>query len=195
MAILLLVGMPVRADSIDAIERSLDAFHDAAARADFAAYSGLMTRDVVFLGTDATERWQGEGFRSFAKPYFDEGRGWTYLPQERHIDLMPSKKTAFFDELLSHERLGTCRGSGVMILDGAQWKVAQYNLSVPIPNDLVDGVAQQIVASEQEISELSSEADTSNDSAVESKTVTEAPPATSNKCQRKRHKTNTKAGC
>ncbi|MEP4484425.1 MAG: nuclear transport factor 2 family protein [Halioglobus sp.] len=195
MAILLLAGMPVRADSIDAIGRSLDAFHDAAARADFAAYSGLMTREVVFLGTDATERWQGDSFRTFAKPYFDEGRGWTYLPQERHIDLMPNEKTAFFDELLSHERLGTCRGSGVMILDGGQWKVAQYNLSVPIPNDLVDGVAQQIVASEREMSGLSNEAGSTNDSAVDGETASESPPTTSNKCQRKRHKTNSKAGC
>ena len=195
MTALLFAGMPARADSVGAIERALDAFHDAAARADFATYSSLMTQDVVFLGTDATERWQGDSFRTFAKPYFDEGRGWTYLPQERRIDLMTNQKTAFFDELLSHERLGTCRGSGVMILDGGQWKVAQYNLSVPIPNDLVDGVAQQIVASEQGISGLSGAADTSTELSVESDSASETSPTTPNKCQRKRHKTNAKAGC
>jgi hypothetical protein len=29
---------------------------------------------------------------------------------------------------------------------GGQWKIAQYNLSVPIPNALVDGIVKQIGA-------------------------------------------------
>jgi len=180
---------------VDAIEQALDAFHDAAARSDFSAYSGLMTREVVFLGTDATERWQGDVFRAFARPYFDEGKGWTYLPQERHVDVMPGDKTALFDELLSHSRLGTCRGSGVMVLDGTQWKVAQYNLSVPIPNALVEGVAQDIVASEQGQLGLSSGAETSTDAAQMEEDVSETSKPKSSACLRKRHKTNTKAGC
>ena len=189
---LLLIGVPAHAEPVDAIEHALDAFHNAAARADFNAYSDLMTRDVVFLGTDATERWQGDAFRAFARPYFDEGKGWTYLPQERHVDLMPDGETAVFDELLSHARLGTCRGSGVMILEGAQWKVAQYNLSVPIPNALVEGVAQQIVALEQG---PPAEADTSADAAQIEEDVAETSQPKSGECRRKRHKTNTKAGC
>ena len=27
------------------------------------------------------------------------------------------------------------RGSGVLVLEKGKWKVSQYNLSVPIPND------------------------------------------------------------
>ena len=189
---LLLIGVPAHAEPVDAIEQALDAFHNAAARADFNAYSDLMTREVVFLGTDATERWQGDAFRAFARPYFDEGKGWTYLPQERRVDLMPGGETALFDELLSHARLGTCRGSGVMILEGTQWKVAQYNLSVPIPNALVEGVAQQIVALEQG---PPAEADTSADAAQIEEDVAETSQPKSGECRRKRHKTNTKAGC
>lgn len=189
---LLLAGTPAHADPVEAVEQALDAFHDAAARADFNAYSGLMTREVVFLGTDATERWQGDAFRAFARPYFDEGKGWTYLPQERHVDLLPGGEVALFDELLSHARLGTCRGSGMMILDDAQWKVAQYNLSVPIPNALVEGVAQQIVASE---SAQSGETGTPVDAAQMDEDVSETSRPKSDKCGRKRHKTNTKAGC
>ena len=192
---LLLVVAPAHADPVDAIEQALDAFHDAAARADFNAYSALMTREIVFLGTDATERWQGDAFRAFARPYFDEGKGWTYLPQERHVDVMPDGETALFDELLAHARLGTCRGSGVMILEGAQWKVAQYNLSVPIPNALVEGLAQQIVASEQGQSAQPGVTDTSTDTAQMEDDVAEASQPKSDECRRKRHKTNTKAGC
>jgi hypothetical protein len=190
---LVLISAPARSEPVAAIAQALDAFHTAAARADFSAYSGLMTENVVFLGTDSTERWQGETFRAFAKPYFDEGRGWTYLPQERHIDLLPGSQSALFDELLSHERLGICRGSGLMLLEGTQWKVAQYNLSVPIPNALVEGVAQQILLLD---SGGSGEAEASTTDATQM-TSGEVEPSQSKpaKCNRKRHKTNTKAGC
>ena len=79
-----------------------------------------------------------------------------------------------------------------MILEGAQWKVAQYNLSVPIPNALVEGVAQQIVALDQG---LPAEADTSADAAQIEEDVAETSQPKSGECRRKRHKTNTKAGC
>ena len=190
---LVLLAAPARSDPAAAIAQALDAFHAAAARADFNAYSALMTEHVVFLGTDSTERWQGEGFRAFAKPYFDEGRGWTYLPQERHIDLLPGSQSALFDELLSHERLGVCRGSGLMLLEGTQWKVAQYNLSVPIPNALVEGVAQQILLLD---SGASGQLEASTTDAAQM-TEGEVEPSQSKPahCSRKRHKTNTKAGC
>ncbi len=128
------------------MDRALDAFHDAASRADFAAYSALMTDEVVFLGTDATERWQGKAFRDFAQGYFDKGQGWTYLPRQRSIDLAADGQSAWFDELLDHERLGTCRGSGVLLKTDNGWQIAQYNLSVPIPNAMVSEFAAQIRA-------------------------------------------------
>ena len=53
---------------------------------------------------------------------------------------------ARFDELLAHDRLGQCRGSGVLVREGDRWKVAQYNLSVPVPNDIVLDVAERIRA-------------------------------------------------
>ena len=47
----------------------------------------------------------------------------------------------WFNERLSHERYGEVRGSGVLVRDEI-WKVAQYNLSFPIPN----GIAEDVVA-------------------------------------------------
>ena len=64
----------VRAD--EAIDKTLDAFHQAAADGDFDRYFALMTDEAVFLGTDASERWQGKEFRDFSRPHFDNG-GWT----------------------------------------------------------------------------------------------------------------------
>ena len=45
---------------------------------------------------------------------------------------------------LIQRRLGVCRGSGVLRREGGAWKVVQYNLSVPIPNELVEKFAAEI---------------------------------------------------
>ena len=47
------------------IDVVLDTWHKAAAKADFDMYFDLMTKDGVFLGTDATENWQNKAFREF----------------------------------------------------------------------------------------------------------------------------------
>jgi ketosteroid isomerase-like protein len=125
-----------------AIGERLDALHAAAARADSGAYFECFTDDAVFLGTDATERWAMPEFKVFCKPYFDAGRGWTYVPRDRHILLQAksSPRLAWFDELLHNDKYGTCRGSGVLVrVDGknrpSTWKVAHYSLSFMIPNE------------------------------------------------------------
>ena len=57
-----------------AVARALDSFHDAAAVADGARYFALFPADAVFLGTDASERWSGAEFRTFAARYSSESR-------------------------------------------------------------------------------------------------------------------------
>lgn len=117
----------------------LDAFHAAAARADFNAYFECFTSDAVFLGTDATERWTVEQFKAYCKPYFDQGKGWVYTPRDRHIVVDYTGRHTFlsFDELLENAKYGTCRGTGVMVQEGnpPQWKIAQYSLSFMVPNE------------------------------------------------------------
>lgn len=144
-----LVGLPrdagaARAIGPEAIAQTLDAFHDAASKADGDAYFGLMTEGGVFLGTDASERWDKAAFKRFAEPYFSQGRGWTYLPRDRHIAVSASGETAWFDELLDNASLGVCRGSGVLTRTKDGWRIEQYNLSIMVPNDLAKDVAKQI---------------------------------------------------
>jgi len=62
--------------------------------------------------------------------------------------------TAWFDEILWNDSYGTCRGTGVLVLSGGVWRIAQYNLTIPIPNDLARGFAKTI--KEYESRELSS---------------------------------------
>ncbi len=52
-------------DGQAAVSLTLDDFHRAAANADSGAYFATLTDNVVFLGTDASERWQGQDFRDF----------------------------------------------------------------------------------------------------------------------------------
>ncbi|MCA9297630.1 MAG: nuclear transport factor 2 family protein [Phycisphaerales bacterium] len=112
----------------------LDDFHDAASKADEARYFGHLDENAVFLGTDATERWTKDEFLAYAHPHFEAGDGWTFVPIERHIET--EGNVAWFDERLASEHLGECRGTGVLTLEGGRWRLTQYNLTIPIPNDL-----------------------------------------------------------
>lgn len=133
----------VRALDHDAIDAQLSTLHTAASNADGPTYWPLYAPDAVFLGTDASERWTLAEFKAYAEPFFSKGKGWTYLSTARNIDILDST-TAIFDESLTNAKYGTCRGSGVLRKNAGTWLIAQYNLSVPIPNDMLEGVAQQI---------------------------------------------------
>jgi uncharacterized protein (TIGR02246 family) len=127
-----------------AIGETIDAWHAAAAAADEERYFSYFAPDAVFLGTDATERWTRDEFRAFAHPYFAKGKAWSFKSVKRWITVAPDRRVAWFDEALATPNLGPCRGSGVLVATKAGWKIAQYNLSIPIPNDLVDDFKKRI---------------------------------------------------
>ena len=127
-----------------AVEATLDRFHIAAAVADEKEYFDLIAPVGVFLGTDATERWDRESFRAFAKPYFDQGKGWAFSPRDRHVALSAGGDVAWFDELLDSASYGECRGTGVLEKIGGEWKIQQYHLTIPIPNALAKEVVERI---------------------------------------------------
>nr|WP_315231693.1 nuclear transport factor 2 family protein [uncultured Flavobacterium sp.] len=116
------------------INSALDAWHKAAAEANYNAYFSLMTEDAIFIGTDATENWNKKDFQAYAKPHFDKGKAWSFTALERHIYFDKTGKTAWFDELLNTQ-MKICRGSGVLVKIGKEWKIKHYVLSMTIPND------------------------------------------------------------
>lgn len=124
-------------------EATLDDLHLAASEADEERYFGHFAPEGVFLGTDATERWNVEEFRAYAHPHFAAGKGWTYRATQRHIRVSSDGHTAWFHERLRHQKYGKVRGSGVLVWDG-RWRVAQYNLSFPVPNELAGQVIDLI---------------------------------------------------
>ncbi len=139
-----------QADRSAEIGPVLDTLHGAAARADADAYFGLYTPDAVFIGTDVSERWTLAQFRAYAAPIFAQGRGWTYTlrPGTRHIAVAPDGRTAWFDEVLDSASYGTSRGTGVLVLTPQGWRIAQYHLTFPIPNDLAGEITARIRAHE-----------------------------------------------
>lgn len=182
------------------VSETLDAFHRAAAESDFEAYSAIMTADIVFLGTDASERWQDDEFSEFARPHFAKGDGWVYRSTQRHISIGPDGRIAWFDEMLINDKLGKCRGSGVLIKQEGQWKLAQYNLSVPVPNDLVEGVVADIALFEKTGSVPAASSGVAEDvnsvaEKPDQQSVEESTEETSSSRCRKRFKTNRKANC
>lgn len=116
-----------------AIDAQLDDFHDAAARADEERYFAHFAPDGVFLGTDATERWNVAAFRAYAHPYFARGKAWSFRALRRAVTVRGDM--AWFDEDLETQNLGPARGSGVLSLHGGRWLVEQYVLSITIPNE------------------------------------------------------------
>ncbi len=126
------------------IEAVLDAFHAAASAANEDLYFALLAPDAVFLGTAADERWAGEEYRAFVSSYFSRGKGWTYVPRKRSVTLAEDGRTAWFDELLENSSYGECRGSGVLRLRDGSWLVDQYNLTIPIPNEIAMEVVERI---------------------------------------------------
>lgn len=121
------------------ISTMLDSLNTAAAQADFERYFTFYADDAVFMGTDATERWDKKSFMEWAKPYFDRGKAWSFTAVKRNIIFDNSGQLAWFDELLDTQ-MKICRGSGVVVKQGDQWKLKQYVLSMTIPNSAVDSI-------------------------------------------------------
>ena len=123
-----------------AVAQVLDAWHAAAAAADEERYFSFFTPDAVFLGTDATERWTRDQFKAWAHPFFARKKAWSFKAVQRHVSFSKDGQVAWFDEALDTPNMGPARGSGVLVRSGDAWRIAQYNLSIPIPNAVMEDV-------------------------------------------------------
>ena len=121
------------------ITTTLNQWHLAAAEANFDSYFSLMTKDAIFIGTDASENWNLDAFKEFSRPYFNAGKAWNFQAIERNIYI--SGDIAWFDELLDTQ-MKICRGSGVLVKIEGEWKIKHYVLSIAIPNENVKEIAE-----------------------------------------------------
>lgn len=132
----------------------LDHFHVSASKSNLIEYFGCFNSPSSrFLGTDATENWSAVEFYDYAKPHFDSGAGWTYVPrtESRKFEQICSDNGtcvfATFDELLDVKAFGApARGTGSMIFDESSkyWYLLSYHLSFPTPNEIAHEVCNKI---------------------------------------------------
>lgn len=127
------------ADNKKQIASMLDSFNVAAANADYNRYFNFYTEDATFNGTDATENWDKAAFMAWSKPFFDRKKVWNFTSIKRNIYFGKYEDVAWFEELLNTQ-MKICRGSGVVVKIGNDWKVQQYVLSTTVPNDVLDSV-------------------------------------------------------
>jgi hypothetical protein len=118
------------------IHAFLDQWHCAATEARADAFFGSMSENSIYIGTDATERWTKTEFIKFARPYFDLGRAWEFIPYDRDVHVTADGSYVWFSELLT-TWMGVCRGSGMLHKTKAGWTIEQYHLSVTVPNALI----------------------------------------------------------
>lgn len=134
----LVFALSAQADeaALTGIDATLDAFHAAAANGDKERYLGLMTENGVFLGTDEWERWPKQpDFSEYVDGRFKDGSGWSYRSVERNVDLSDDGNVAWFDEVVFSETNGRFRGTGVLVLQDGDWKIAHYAMSFLIFNE------------------------------------------------------------
>ena len=137
-------------DHSAAIDALLDGLHQDAHEGNFQTYFARYSSEAIFLGTDKTERWTIEEFKAYAEPAFADGHGWTYSVVERNWE--GGGNTHWFDEILFNEKLGHCRGTGVVQLINGEWKIAHYALTMLVPNSIAADIGSKTQeADKQEI--------------------------------------------
>ena len=141
VSLALLPSMSLADNQRAAIDALIDGLHQDAHEGNFQTYFDRYTPDAVFLGTDKSERWTIDQFKVYAEPAFEDGHGWTYSVKERNWE--GEGTTRWFDEVLLNEKLGHCRGTGVVELVDGEWKIAHYALTMLVPNDIAAEVGAQ----------------------------------------------------
>jgi hypothetical protein len=122
-------------DSLD-ITALMNNWHYAAATADEDVFFGSMLEEAIYLGTDKSEKWFRDELKEWSAKYFESDKAWDFTPLSRSIYFSKDKQIAWFDEQLE-TWMGICRGSGIVVKKDGSWKIAHYNLSVTVPNEVV----------------------------------------------------------
>ncbi|MFT2091957.1 nuclear transport factor 2 family protein [Paraglaciecola sp. 2405UD69-4] len=126
-----------------AINKLLDGLHLAASEAKLDKYLNSFTANGVFMGTDDWERWSRPvTLDKYVSERFAGGTGWTYKSVERNLVLSEDSNTAWFDEITVSEKWGRFRGTGVVIKQQGEWKIAHYAMSFLVPNEVWEQVSE-----------------------------------------------------
>ncbi|WP_288381294.1 nuclear transport factor 2 family protein [uncultured Massilia sp.] len=129
----------------------VDEWHQDAANARM-AYFDKIAKDGVYIGTDRSELWRRDEFKAWAKKYFDAKKAWSFKATRRNVYASADGSLIWFDELLDTANMGHCMASGVIRKTAKGFEIVHYQLSVAVPNEVVDGVTQTIQEFEKKAS-------------------------------------------
>ncbi|MBC3862913.1 nuclear transport factor 2 family protein [Undibacterium jejuense] len=147
-----LVCLPVVAEesqvqTIQKLNQFIDEWHDDAAHSRM-AYFDKIAKDGVYIGTDKTERWTREDFKVWAKPAFARPSAWAFKVLDRHVAMTIDQSVIWFDEQLQTQ-MGICQASGVVRNTSEGFQIEHYQLSLTVPNDLIDYLSEGVKKNEQ----------------------------------------------
>lgn len=125
----------------------IDAWHDDAANARM-AYFDKIAPDGVYIGTDKSELWHKDAFKTWAKPYFDRKSAWAFKATKRNVYSSADGKIVWFDELLDTQ-MGPCQASGVLRKTDQGFAIEHYQLSMAVPNEVGKSVTDLIAQHEK----------------------------------------------
>ena len=128
------------------LNKFLDEWHDDAANSR-PAYFDKIAPEGIYIGTDKTERWNRNDFRTWAAEYFAKLSAWAFKALHRNVIIAADGRVAWFDEQLS-SGMGVLQASGVLNIAGAVPEILHYQLSLTIPNGLVGEVTKLIQSAE-----------------------------------------------
>lgn len=124
------------------INAFVDQWHADAAKAD-PVYFDKMAPNGIYIGTDKSEVWTREQFRAWAKPFFDRKKAWAFTAIKRNVYWSPDQRYAWFDEQLKTQ-MGVCQASGVLQHTAGKLEITHYQLSLAVPNPLMDKFTKAI---------------------------------------------------
>ena len=116
------------------VDQLLTDWHNAAAAGNQDEYFNYLDDNSIYIGTDSTEIWTKAEFYDWSKQHFEGQKTWKFVATHRAIYFSENGLLAWFDELIDYGS-GTLRGSGVLQNKDGDWKIMQYVLSVPVPNE------------------------------------------------------------
>lgn len=126
----------------------VDEWHDDAANARM-AYFDKIAADGVYIGTDRSELWKRDAFKTWAKKYFERKSAWSFKATRRNVYASADKSLIWFDELLDTPNMGPCMASGVIRKTAKGFEIVHYQLSMAVPNEVAGRVTALIAEHEQ----------------------------------------------
>lgn len=115
----------------------IDGWHESASESNFDRYFNAIARDGIYIGTDPDEYWTKEAFKQWAKSYFKNKQAWHFETIKRNIFFAEDEDLAWFHEKLNTS-MGICQATGVAEFTRMGWKIRYYQLSVTVPNELLE---------------------------------------------------------